>query len=87
MWQRRYTELILQNPDITLEEVKTNLEKRDYIDSHREISPLRKAADAIVLDNTSLTMQEPVAIGFAMGKRKTKACDLKTDVILFLPVL
>jgi cytidylate kinase len=41
-----------------MEEVKRNLENRDHLDSTREISPLRKAADAIVLDNTQLTMEE-----------------------------
>src|SRR4029077_7486703 len=45
--ERRFRELYEKNPNITLEEVKNNLEMRDYIDSHREISPLRKAADAI----------------------------------------
>ena len=39
--QRRYRELYEKNPNITLEEVKANLARRDYIDSHREISPLR----------------------------------------------
>jgi len=47
-----------KNPNVTLEEVKTNLEMRDYIDSNREVSPLRKAEDAIVLDNTNLTPEE-----------------------------
>jgi cytidylate kinase len=40
--ERRFRELYAKNPNITLEEVKTNLELRDYIDSNREISPLRK---------------------------------------------
>ena len=53
--ERRFRELYAQNPNISIEEVKTNLELRDYIDSNREISPLRKADDAIELDNTSLT--------------------------------
>jgi cytidylate kinase len=56
--QRRFKELYEKNPNITIEEVKTNLEMRDYIDSHREVSPLRKADDALVLDNTNLTKQE-----------------------------
>src|SRR5574339_1180437 len=53
--ERRFRELYEKNPNITLEEVKSNLEMRDYIDSNREVSPLRKADDAIVLDNTNLT--------------------------------
>jgi len=56
--ERRLKELTPKNPHITMEEVKKNLENRDHLDSTREISPLRKAADAIVLDNTQLTMEE-----------------------------
>jgi cytidylate kinase len=56
--ERRLKELTPKNPHITMEEVKKNLENRDHLDSTREISPLRKAADAIVLDNTNLTMDE-----------------------------
>jgi cytidylate kinase len=56
--QRRFKELFEKNPNITLEEVKHNLEMRDYIDSHREVSPLRKADDAVVLDNSHLTMKQ-----------------------------
>ena len=53
--ERRFKELYEKNPNITIEEVKNNLEMRDYIDSHREVSPLRKAKDALILDNTDLT--------------------------------
>lgn len=56
--ERRFKELYEKNPNVTLEEVKANLEMRDYIDSNREVSPLRKADDAIVLDNTNLTPEE-----------------------------
>ncbi|OLE57002.1 MAG: cytidylate kinase, partial [Bacteroidetes bacterium 13_1_20CM_4_60_6] len=56
--ERRFKELYEKNPNITLEEVKTNLEMRDYIDSHREVSPLRKADDAIELDNSHLTIKQ-----------------------------
>ena len=56
--ERRFKEVYEKNPNISIEEVKTNLELRDYIDSHREISPLKKASDAIVLDNSNLTPQE-----------------------------
>ena len=60
--QRRFNELYEKNPNISIEEVKNNLEMRDYIDSHREISPLRKADDAIELDNSDLTMDQQLAI-------------------------
>lgn len=56
--ERRFRELFEKNPNISIEEVKNNLEMRDYIDSNREISPLRKAADAVVLDNTAINQQE-----------------------------
>ena len=56
--ERRFHELYEKNPNITIDEVKSNLEMRDYIDSHREVSPLRKADDAILLDNTNLTEKE-----------------------------
>jgi CMP/dCMP kinase len=60
--QRRFKELFHKNPNITLEEVKANLEMRDYIDSHREVSPLRQAEDAIVLDNSKLTIRQQLDI-------------------------
>ncbi|WP_431214702.1 (d)CMP kinase [Puia sp. P3] len=60
--QRRFRELYEKNPNVTLEEVKHNLSMRDYIDSHREVSPLRKAEDAIVLDNSHVTMKEQLDI-------------------------
>jgi CMP/dCMP kinase len=56
--ERRFKEMFEKNPNITIEEVKSNLEMRDYIDSHREVSPLRQAEDAILLDNTMITMEE-----------------------------
>lgn len=59
--ERRFKDLYEKNPNISIEEVKANLEMRDYIDSHREVSPLRKADDAITLDNTNLTMEEQLA--------------------------
>ena len=55
---RRFEELYPSNPSITLDEVRTNIEMRDYIDSNREESPLRKAKDALVLDNSNLTREE-----------------------------
>ena len=60
--ERRFKELFEKNPNITLDEVRHNLEMRDYIDSHREISPLRQAEDAIVLDNSHLTMKQQLDI-------------------------
>ena len=63
--QRRFKELYDKNPNITIEEVKDNLEMRDYIDSNREVSPLRQAKNAVVLDNTNLTIEQQLK--FALG--------------------
>ncbi|HNA42853.1 MAG TPA: (d)CMP kinase, partial [Saprospiraceae bacterium] len=55
---RRKKEYEQKGIDISLEEVKNNLAHRDHIDSTREDSPLRQAADAILLDNSYLTKEE-----------------------------
>ncbi len=55
---RRFKEMYVKNPHITIDEVRHNLELRDYIDSTREESPLRRADDAILLDNSGLTREE-----------------------------
>jgi len=56
--ERRYKELKGKGIDSDFEAVKKNIEKRDHIDSNRKISPLKKAADAIVLDNSNMTVPE-----------------------------
>jgi cytidylate kinase len=66
--ERRFRELYEKNPNITIEEVKNNLEMRDYIDSNREISPLRKADDALVLDNTHISMEEQLSIALKWAR-------------------
>jgi len=71
--KRRFMELYEKNPNITMEEVRTNLESRDYIDSHREISPLRQAVDAVVLDNTHITEKEQLAMALGWVKDKLAA--------------
>lgn len=54
--QRRYDELIAKGDDVSFEEVLHNVRERDYVDSHRENSPLLKASDAIEIDNSELTI-------------------------------
>lgn len=71
--ERRFQELYQKNPNVTLEEVKNNLELRDYIDSHREVSPLKKADDAIVLDNTRLTHREQFQKALKLAQQKIAA--------------
>lgn len=56
--QRRYEELIKRGDSVTYEAVLKNVQERDYIDSHREDSPLRKAEDAIEIDNSNLSHEE-----------------------------
>ncbi|MES2430810.1 MAG: (d)CMP kinase [Bacteroidota bacterium] len=68
--ERRFKEMLEKNPYITVEEVKSNLEMRDYIDSNREISPLKKADDAIILDNTFLSIEEQLAFAKKAAKEK-----------------
>lgn len=58
--KRRYNELQSKGMKVSLEDVRRNLESRDHEDSHREESPLIQAADAVVLDNTSLNFVEQV---------------------------
>ena len=56
--QRRYDELVRKGTPAPYEEVLENVLQRDYADSHREISPLRKADDAITLDNSEMTIEQ-----------------------------
>ncbi|MBL0135137.1 MAG: (d)CMP kinase [Chitinophagaceae bacterium] len=60
--QRRFKELYEKNPNVTIEEVRHNLEMRDHIDSHREISPLRQADDALILDNSTISEKEQLSL-------------------------
>ena len=56
--QRRYDELTAKGETCNYDDILKNVQERDYIDSHREISPLTQAPDAIVLDNSNMTIQE-----------------------------
>lgn len=58
--KRRYLENLERGLDADLEKIKKEIEERDYQDTHREISPLKKAEDAIELDTSSLTLEEVV---------------------------
>lgn len=68
--ERRFKEMYEKNPNITVDEVKANLEMRDYIDSNREFSPLRKAKDAVVIDNSKLTPPEVLKTAMKLVKEK-----------------
>ena len=56
--ERRAAEMRAKGEDVNIEDVKQNLLERDYIDSHRETSPLSKAEDAITLDNSDMTIED-----------------------------
>lgn len=56
--QRRYDELNAKGMPADLDAILKNVEERDYIDTHREVSPLKQAEDAIVLDNSNMTIAE-----------------------------
>lgn len=56
--QRRYDELKVKGETVDIKEVEENIRKRDYIDENREVSPLRKADDALVLDNSHITVEQ-----------------------------
>ena len=68
--KRRYNELRGKGEKVSLEDVKANLEKRDYIDSHRKESPLTQAEDAVIIDTSHLTREEQtdVAYELVMGR-------------------
>lgn len=56
--QRRYAELKAKGMEADINDIRRNVEERDYMDSHREVSPLCKADDAIELDNSHMTIEE-----------------------------
>jgi cytidylate kinase len=68
--QRRFDEMVAKGETPVYEDVLANLKERDYIDSHRETSPLSQAADAFVMDNTHMTLHEELVwvLGVLQGK-------------------
>jgi cytidylate kinase len=67
---RRFKELVEKNPAIQMEDVKSNLAQRDHMDSNREVSPLRKADDAVILDNSSMTPEEQLDLALQWANEK-----------------
>jgi cytidylate kinase len=68
--ERRFKQLFEKNPNVTIEEIRDNIQMRDYMDSHREVSPLKKADDAIELDNTDLTEEEQLRKALLLAKQR-----------------
>lgn len=69
--QRRYDELKAKGMPANFDDILKNVKERDYIDSHRETSPLRKADDALELDNSHMTIEEQKA--WLMARYQEKA--------------
>lgn len=59
--KRRYEELAAKGETCNLEKIKADIEERDYRDMHREISPLRQAEDAILIDSSDMTVEEVIS--------------------------
>lgn len=70
--QRRFDELVAKGDAVTYEEVLKNVEERDYIDTHRDDSPLVMADDAIAVDNSALTREEQFAVVLDLVAQRTK---------------
>jgi cytidylate kinase len=69
--RRRYDELHRQGKKVTIDEVRENINSRDFEDTHRLESPLRKADDAVILDNTHLSPEQQVQFVLELVYRKT----------------
>jgi cytidylate kinase len=67
---RRFKEMHATNPHVSIDEVRHNLELRDYIDSNREESPLHRAPDALLLDNSNMTREEQLELVLEWVKDK-----------------
>lgn len=70
--QRRFDELLEKGQRVTFEEVLQNVQERDYIDTHREDSPLIKADDAIEIDNSNLSKKEQFDLVMELVNEKLK---------------
>jgi len=68
--QRRFDELVEKGQPVTFDEVLQNVEERDYIDTHREDSPLVKATDAIEIDNSTLSKKEQFELVLKLVKEQ-----------------
>ncbi|MFA6152250.1 MAG: (d)CMP kinase [Chitinophagaceae bacterium] len=68
--QRRYDELKHNDPNVSIDEVRDNLQARDYIDTTRKESPLRKADDATLLDNSNISREEQLRLVLSWARKK-----------------
>lgn len=70
--RRRFDELQAKGMPADFDDILKNVEQRDYIDSHREVSPLRKAEDAVELDNSNMTIAEQKAWLMDLFRERTR---------------
>ncbi len=70
--RRRYDELIAKGHDVQLEEIKTNLSERDRIDSSRADSPLMKADDSVIIDNTFLNHEQQLEVALDLVRERVR---------------
>jgi cytidylate kinase len=73
--ERRYKELVTKGESVNLEEVKKSIARRDYLDMNRDISPLRKANDAIEIDNSELSEVEQMELALGLIQDKIKSLE------------
>lgn len=67
--KRRYDELTAKGENCNLEKIKADIEERDYRDMHREISPLKQAEDAVLVDSSDMTIEEVIERILELAKR------------------
>ena len=68
--ERRFKELLSTEPNVTREEIRQNLEERDYLDSTRKESPLIQTEDAIVIDNSDINQQEQLELALELVRTR-----------------
>ena len=73
--ERRYKELKAKGESVNLEDVKKSIARRDYLDMNRDISPLKKADDAIEIDNSYLSEEEQMELALALIQNKIKSLE------------
>src|SRR5690606_19063512 len=78
--KRRALEFKQNGTELPVNEVKENLKKRDFIDSNREVSPLVKSPDAIVVDTSNISIDEQVKIIIEQVLKKAKEKNIKIEI-------
>jgi len=77
--KRRYDELVSKGINITLDEVRENIRKRDHEDTSREANPLKQATDAIPIDNTFMSPEDQFTIAYKHALRRIAATEAQAS--------